>query len=214
MRILICDDHALFRDGLELVLREVDADCDFLSLPDGESVLAAVAEDDDLDIVLLDLALPGADGFSILRALRRDHPTVPVVVLSASESVEDMRKALDLGASGYIPKSSPGPVLQSAIRLLLSGGVYVPKELIEAGPAPPMHGVRSAPRDTASLSPRQRDVLRLIAEGKTNADIGKSLAIAPGTVKSHVRRVFEELGVGNRTEAAIRYREMRDDDER
>ena len=199
MRILLCDDHALFREGLELVIRGLDEEVELAAVGDAETALARVAADEDLDLVLLDLQLPGMDGFTALARLRRDHPSVPVVLLSASERPEDVRTALDAGAAGFIPKSTRGSVLLGALRLVLSGGVYVPPLLLDA--APPRRGV-------APLSRRQLDVLRLLARGLTNRDIARVLGIAEGTVKSHVMRVYELLDVNNRTEAAMRMREL------
>jgi DNA-binding NarL/FixJ family response regulator len=139
MRVLLCDDHALFRDGLELVLDQIEGDLELVGVGDAEAALLRVREEaNELDLVLLDIALPGMNGFDALSCLRREHPEVPVVVLSASERPEDVRRALDGGAAGFIPKSTRGPVLVGALRLVLSGGVYVPPLMLDAAdPAPP-----------------------------------------------------------------------------
>ena len=210
MRILLCDDHALFREGLELVVRQLDEDVELLGVGDAETALARVAEDDDLDLVLLDIELPGMDGFAALERLRSGHPGVPVVVLSASEQPDHVRAALAEGAAGFIPKSTRGSVLLGALRLVLAGGVYVPELMVEAGnggaPATaPQETARSAPPE---LSPRLLEVLRLLGRGLTNKDISRVLGIAEGTVKSHVIRLYELLDVSNRTEAAMRMREL------
>jgi DNA-binding NarL/FixJ family response regulator len=203
MKILVCDDHALFREGLELVLGQLDPAAELASVGDAEAALARVAEDDALDLVLLDLQLPGMDGFAALERLRRDHPSVPVVVLSASESPAHVRSALARGASGFIPKSTRGSVLLSALRLVLSGGIYVPPLVMDGGAAPgPAADARSA------LTGRQLEVLRLLARGLTNREIADVLKIAEGTVKTHVMHVYEALDVTNRTEAAMRMREL------
>lgn len=212
LRILLCDDHALFRDGLRLVLAELEEEVELVGAADGAGALREVAANDDLDLVLLDLALPDASGLEVLARLRADHPAVPVAVLSGSEAARDVRSALDLGAVGFIPKSSTAPILLAAIRLVLSGGIYVPPHLLEEPVAE-----ASAPRSPRPkgeggamprLSPRQWEVLALLAEGRSNGEIGDALAIAPGTVKSHVMRIYEELQVNNRTEAALRFREL------
>jgi DNA-binding NarL/FixJ family response regulator len=202
MKILVCDDHALFREGLELVLGQLDPAAELVSVGDGESALARVAADDALELVLLDLGLPGMGGFAALDALRRDHPSVPVVVLSASESPADVRSALDRGASGFIPKSTRGSVLLSALRLVLSGGVYVPPLVMEGAAAEPARDPRAA------LTGRQLEVLRLLARGLTNREIAEVLKIAEGTVKTHVMHIYEALDVTNRTEAAMRMHEL------
>jgi DNA-binding NarL/FixJ family response regulator len=200
MKILICDDHALFREGLELVLARLDSEARLESVSDAETALARVAADPDLDLVLLDIALPGLSGLDALERLRRDHPAVPVVILSASESAADARAALARGASGFIPKSSRGAVLVSALRLVLDGGVYVPPLLVDA-PAPP--------RDPGhALTARQLEVARLSARGLTNAEIARALGISGATVKNHLERIYAALGASNRTEAAMRMREL------
>ncbi len=203
MRLLLCDDHVMFREGLELILGQLDPDVDLIGVGEAEAALQRLAEDDDFDLVLLDIELPGLDGFQALAELRRRHPTVPVVLLSASERPEHVRAALEAGAAGFIPKSTRGSVLLSALRLVLSGGVYVPPLMVDA-PASGAEAASPAPE----LSPRQAEVLRLLARGLTNKEISRVLGIAPGTVKSHVVRIYEALDVTNRTEAAMRMREL------
>ena len=203
MRILICDDHALFREGLELVLGQLDPAAELTSVGDAEAALARVAEDDRFDLVLLDLALRGMSGFAALDVLRRKHADVPVVVLSASESPTDVRSALERGASGFISKSTRGSVLLDALRLVLAGGVYVPALLTDAGPAP-----APAASPHPALTGRQVEVLRLLARGLTNREIAEVLQIAEETAKSHVKHIYEALDVSNRTEAAMRMREL------
>jgi DNA-binding NarL/FixJ family response regulator len=143
------------------------------------------------------------DGFAALERLRRDHPSVPVVVLSASESPAHVRSALERGASGFIPKSTRGSVLLSALRLVLSGGIYLPPLVMDGGAAP---GPAADPK--SALTGRQLEVLRLLARGLTNREIAEVLKIAEGTVKTHVMHVYEALDVTNRTEAAMRMREL------
>jgi DNA-binding NarL/FixJ family response regulator len=198
MKILICDDHALFREGLELVLAKLDPDAQLESVASAEAALARIAADPDLDLLLLDIALPGLSGLHALDELRRDHPAVPVVILSASESAADARAALARGASGFIPKSSRGAVLVGALRLVLEGGVYVPPLLVDA----------PAPAQRHGLTARQLEVLRLSARGLTNAEIANVLGISGATVKNHLERVYDSLDASNRTEAAMRLREL------
>lgn len=205
MKILICDDHALFREGLELVLGQLDAAAELTSVADAEAALACVREDDGFDLVLLDLRLRGMSGFAALDALRREHPEVPVVVLSASESPADVRTALERGASGFIPKSTRGSVLLEALRGVLAGDVYVPPLSLGGSAA-----ARPAPRP--ALTGRQIEVLRLLARGLTNREIAEVLRITEETAKSHVKHIYEALDVNNRTEAAMRMRELGLDD--
>jgi DNA-binding NarL/FixJ family response regulator len=183
------------------VLAQLDAAVRLESVASAELALARVAADDSFELVLLDLQMPGMGGFAALEALRRDHPSVPVVVVSASESPADVRAALERGASGFIPKSTRGSVLLSALRLVLAGGIYVPPLMMDAGAA--AHPARSS-----ALTGRQVEVLRLLARGLTNREIAEVLQIAEGTVKTHVMHVYETLDVSNRTEAAMRMREL------
>lgn len=200
MKILVCDDHPVFREGLRDALAELAAEV--VEAADCESALRRVADDPGIELVLLDLALPGADGWTAFRALRARHPTVPVVIVSASDEPADMRRALDEGAAGFVPKSASLEVLRGALRLVLAGGVYVPTAALAAAPA----GSATAPRRRAradQLTPRQIEVLVLLSRGLTNREIAGALGIAEGTVKTHVRTLFEVLDVSNRTEAAL-----------
>src|SRR5262245_6703288 len=199
MRILICDDHPLFREGLELVLGQLGPPAELTSVGDGEAALARCAEEDGFDLVLLDLGLPGMSGLATLEALRRQHPDVPVVVLSGSESPMHVSIALERGASGFIPKSTRGSVLLEALRCVLAGGVYVPALL---------DGIARAEGTRPSLTERQVEVLRLLARGLTNREIAKVLRITEETAKSHVKHIYNALDVTNRTEAAMRMREL------
>jgi DNA-binding NarL/FixJ family response regulator len=199
MKILICDDHALFREGLELVLGQLDPAAELTSVGEGEAALASVAEGDGFDLVLLDLGLPGMSGLAALEALRRQHPELPVVVLSGSESPTHVSVALERGASGFIPKSTRGSVLLDALRCVLAGGIYVPP-LLDVG--------RRAEEARPSLTERQIEVLRLLARGLTNREIAEVLRITEETAKSHVKHIYNALDVTNRTEAAMRMREL------
>ena len=210
MKILICDDHALFRAGLRHVLSELDADAQLIDAEGGPEALAAADEHDDLDLVLMDLQMPGMDGFTGLRRLRQDHPEIPVVIVSASESAADVREAIDGGAAGFIPKQSSPEELLAALRLVLSGGTYVPRTALsgDAGGDPAAERARRRREKAGALTERQVEVLSLIARGLTNREICGVLSIAEGTVKTHVAAIFEALDVTNRTEAAVLAREL------
>ncbi|HKJ77386.1 MAG TPA: response regulator transcription factor, partial [Gammaproteobacteria bacterium] len=164
--------------------------------------LQLVEGEPDLDLVLLDIAMPGLDGggWEVLRTLRAHHPDIPVVVLSASEQPEDVTRALEQGALGFVPKSTPTEHLLHALRLVLAGGTYAPAHLLEARPAAaPESGPANA--GTNGLTPRQQEVLRLLARGHSNRGIGEALDLSPETVKVHVRALYRTLGVQNRTQA-------------
>jgi DNA-binding NarL/FixJ family response regulator len=211
MKILICDDHELFRAGLRLVLARLEESTELIDASSAEETFRVAEAEPDLDLVLMDLGMPGMDGLSALAVLRDRFPALPVVIVSASERDADVRAAIDRGASGFIPKSSSAPVLLAALRLVLSGGVYVPP-LVLAAPAP---AIGDAPPATdrrreraAALTPRQREVLDLMAKGRTNREICDRLGIAEGTVKAHVATILEALDVANRTEAAAVMRDL------
>lgn len=205
MKILVADDHILFREGLRYVLARLSDDkAEILEARDGAEALDLVGVHPDLDLILLDLAMPGMDGFAGLRALRARVPSVPVVILSGSEEPIDIRWALDGGAMGFIPKSSTSEIMLSALRLVLSGGVYLPPAFLQ-GPRPGHGSVgRATPTlQSLSLTPRQHDVLRLLGQGKSNKEIARTLALAEGTVKLHVSAILKALDAGNRTQAVV-----------
>ncbi len=209
MKLLLCDDHEVFRAGLRTALREFDPT--LVEASDCEEALRLVEQEGDVDLILLDLGLPGMDGFEGLRTLRAQHPEIAVVIVSASDEPEKVRAALEGGASGFIPKSSSTSVLQSAIRIVLSGSLYVPPEILPSLWAPPEKARadgRLARSREAGLTARQLEVLRLMSRGLTNKEIASVLGIGPGTVKAHASAIFDALDVTNRTEAVLVMREF------
>jgi DNA-binding NarL/FixJ family response regulator len=204
VKILVADDHALFRDGLRYVLARLGEDVETLEAKDCAEALALVAGRSDLDLILLDLAMPGMDGLAGLRALRACNPAVPVVILAASEEPADMRLALEGGAMGFIPKSSTSDVMLGALRFVLSGGVYLPPEFLDRFQSGRMPAATLASSlDTLGLTPRQHDVLRLLGKGQANKEIARVLGLAEGTVKLHISAILRVLGVDNRTQAVV-----------
>jgi len=207
LKVLVVDDHPLICEALRQVLRALDRNIELLEASNGERALAEADRSDSLDLILLDLALPDADGFEVLRELRERHPSFPVVVLSASENADIVMRALDAGAMGFIPKTSSNEVLLGALRLVLSGGVYLPAEVLRQASSPALapKGVRGAEpgyRDLG-LTERQAQVLALVVQGKPNKIICRELDLAEGTVKIHVTAILKALGVTNRTQAVI-----------
>ena len=206
MKILVADDHALIREALRHVLKELDGDVTVLEALDGGSACRLVNENPELDLLLLDLNLPGTSGFVTLAELRRDHAALPVVILSAQEDGTTMRAALDGGAMGFIPKSASNAVMLSALRLVLSGGRYVPPELLNASPGTMLADTTlSAPKSPADLglTERQLDVLALMAQGKSNKQICRELGLAEATVKIHVTAILRTLKVTSRALAIV-----------
>jgi DNA-binding NarL/FixJ family response regulator len=207
MKVLLIDDHALIREALRGVVRELTGEAEILDAPDARQAIARLAEHPDLDMVLLDLGLPDRSGFELLAELRERHPSVSIVVLSASQGRDDIEKALERGALGFIPKSASREVMVGALKLVLSGGIYVPPEILAprqavAVPAP----ARSpAPPSAAELglTARQMEVLKLMMQGKSNKAICRALDLAEPTVKNHVTAILKALKATNRTEAVI-----------
>ena len=198
MKILIVEDHPAYRDGIRALLQKQEEGIELLEAETGDEALTLVARYADLDLVLLDIKLPDVDGFEVMENLLNIQPTIPVIMLSASDDLEDMRKALDIGAMGYIPKSTSAIVMSSAIKLVLSGGVYVPPDMLKS------HALQGSHYDASPvLTNRQRDVLGLLLEGQVNKQIANTLELSLPTVKAHVSAIFKALNVKNRTQAAI-----------
>ena len=214
MAVLIVDDHPLFREGLKQVLQGLADETEVIAEGDAARALELAAGRADLEMVLIDLSMPGMDGFTALARFARDVPGLPVVVVSANEDASEVRRALSLGAVGYIPKSTPPNQLLDALRLVLGGGMYVPPLLLRA--AQPRASAQAAGGADAgdeagsdqSLTDRQLAVLALLSQGKSNKLIARELDLAEKTVKAHVTAVFRTLGVVNRTQAALAARRL------
>ena len=209
VKILVVDDHPLIRDALRQVLQALDPGIELIESQTIAEALELTRRHPDISLILLDLALPGVDGFAALDNLRQGFPGIPVVVLSASEQPENVVRAIDGGAMGYIPKTSSSQLLVNALRLVLSGGVYLPTEVLRnERTIAPQHQTVAAPaqlRDPREigLTDRQSQVLALLIQGKPNKIICRELNLAEGTVKIHVTAILKALGVANRTQAVI-----------
>lgn len=201
MRILIVDDHALFRQGLKFLLRDLDADLEIAEAAGCEQAMQLAAQP--FSIVLLDLHMPGIAGLEALDAIRHAFESSRIVVLSGEEDPRQVRRAIDAGAAGFIPKSSSPEVLLGALRLVLAGGVYLPAVALKGVGEPELAaaGPMTTDRLNEALSERQMEVLRQAVQGKANKVIARELKISEGTVKAHLSAAFRALGVHNRTEA-------------
>jgi DNA-binding NarL/FixJ family response regulator len=210
MKFLVVDDHVLIRESLRGVLSELEPGAVILEATSADEAMRLVAGHAELELVLLDLALPGRDGFEVLAEIRERHPTIPVVVLSGYHDQANVVRALELGALGFIPKTAQRRVLLSAISLVLSGGTYIPPEILgrqERLAEPGTGGAATrksatSPRDLG-LTDRQVEVLALMMQGKSNKAIGRALDLAEPTVRNHVTAVLKALNVSNRTQAAM-----------
>ena len=198
MKILVIDDHALFREGLCHVLNALEEDIRIIEAADCDRGLQHAAENPDLDLVLLDLNMPGQDGFTALQVFSKQYPATPVVILSASTQQRDVKRALDSGAMGYIPKDTTSAVMLNALRLILSGEIYVPYNM-----AIDEYESQASSPNGSGLTPRQLEVLALLVQGHSNKKIAQRLDLAEATVKMHVTSIFKGLGVDNRTQAAM-----------
>jgi DNA-binding NarL/FixJ family response regulator len=209
MKILVIDDHVLIRQAMQGVLKKVRRDATLLEAPNSKEAMQIIAAQPDIDFVLLDLTLPDRDGFSVFTELRERYPAIAIVVLSAVQDPSNVRKALELGARGYIPKSAHGDVILNALRLVISGGVYVPPEILAGGgfsDGPQTEfavDVYSRPPADIGLTDRQLEVLALLMQGKNNKMICRTLNLAEPTVKNHVTAILRALKVTSRTEAAL-----------
>ena len=201
MKLLIVDDHPLFRDGLAALLCQATANTVVRQAASAEEALRTVDEEI-FDAMFMDLVMPGLCGEPAIREFARRHPDLPVIVLSSSEAPSDVRRVINAGASGYIPKSATAQTVVSALRLVLSGNVYVPPLLLSATSRAIDHDMQDTPRSLAQLTDRQVDVLRYLRDGLTNKEISANLGIAEKTVKVHIAAIFKTLNVVNRTQAA------------
>jgi len=200
MSVLLIDDHPLFREGMRSLIERMDEKARVVEAESCEAALALGERDGPgLDLILLDLALPGMNGLEGISRFRERFPTTPVVVISATFDAARVKQAIERGAQGFIPKSMPPDVLMSALRLIFSGGVYVPASVMQDG------GQQAeAPRSATapSLTSAQARVLALLARGQSNKEIGNALDISDNTVRAHVSAILRALNVTNRTEAA------------
>jgi DNA-binding NarL/FixJ family response regulator len=211
MKFLVVDDHALVREGLRHVLESLDDRVTVLEARSATEAYALVEQHADLDLVLLDLRLPGVDGYAAMQELHRRHNTLPVVILSGSEDTPSVVAALKMHALGFIPKSSPREVMLQALRLVLSGGVYIPPQALGLagldGPGESSN-LDTKSIDKPALTERQTEVLGLIAQGKPNKIIASELNISEATVKAHVTDIMRALKVTNRAQAGVAARRL------
>ena len=220
LRILLADDHAMVRGGLSLMIKMAQKDVEILESSDYQETLARLADDPSIDLLLMDLLMPGMQGLEGVAHICATYPEVPVAVISVKEDIQTIRRALDTGAVGYIPKTSSPSVTTSAIQLILAGGIYVPPHVLRQDGSAEEDAIAGSPpssslepfepsAESLGITPRQKDVLDLLASGKPNKEIATLLGLTPGTVKMHTSRIFKLLKVSNRTEAVAKYTQMK-----
>lgn len=201
MRIMLADDHPLFREGVKPVLEKLDPDIVIIEAVDYPSAFETMHHAGEVDLALMDLYMPGMAGIEGIARFRATFPDVPLVVLSASEQVEDIQRLLGAGALGYITKSSPSDVILGALRTVMAGGIYAPPGLLDIGEAE--DGLHALAARYPALSYRQIQVLKELAKGQSNKQIGYALDVTEGTVKLHLAAIFRIIKVNNRTEAVL-----------
>lgn len=210
MKILVVDGHPLILEGLHQLLRQLDRNVEVHDAQSGADALRLTDAHPDADILLLGLDLPDPNGFALLEKLCNRHPYLRIVVMSSAVRREDIVRVMDLGAMGFLPKRSPRLLMLHALRLVMMGGVYVPRITFseraetaepEVSADPPRR--RSISARELGLTDRQAQVLALIMEGKSNKAICRDLGLADGTVKIHVAAILRTLNVATRTQAVI-----------
>ncbi|QHD50810.1 response regulator transcription factor [Vreelandella aquamarina] len=206
--LLVADDHPLFRDALHTVIRSGFTDTELVEADSLAAAIARIEAQEGLDLLLLDLSLPDADGLEGLKALRETFPWLPVAIVSAHQERQLVLDAITLGAVGYIPKSTPREQLLAALQQILQGQLYLPAEIMRRPPPRPP----SAPGATHSddrqsrlprLTDKQLDVLSCMSQGMSNKQIARELAIAETTVKTHVSAILRKLGASSRVHAIV-----------
>jgi DNA-binding NarL/FixJ family response regulator len=224
MKVLLVDDHPLILSALQTMIQGLAPDVAVTAVASAAAARSALATDSGFDLVLLDLQLGDASGFDVLVEMRKAHPALSVVVISASDRASDVIQAIDLGAMGFVPKRASNDTLVEALRLVMSGGIYVPPmhlgsqsgspdrnptPAIPAIPAAEMAAYQVTPSfEDLGLTPRQADVLTQLLQGKPNKEIARRLGLSVETVKDHVQAVLRALGVSSRTQAVLAVSQM------
>ena len=212
MKVLIVDDHALIREALHAVLKQLKPATVILEASNSRRAMQIVEENPDLSLILLDINLPDRDGFSVLGELRERYATIGIIVLSAADDQDTVKRAFKLGALGFIPKSTEREVMLNAIQLVLSGGIYIPSEILDSEEATsPLPTNKLSMReflDGLGLTDRQIEVLTLLMQGNSNKVIANTLNMGVPTVKNQITVILKALKVTSRTEAVIKLGQM------
>lgn len=207
-KILIADDHPLFREAIINVINTSFDGCEILETESLDSAVELTQDHDDLDLILLDLNMPGMNGLNGLITLRNDSPTIPVVIVSAEEDKQIVLQAITYGAVGFITKSSPRDQMTEALKQILAGNVYLPSDIIRTNSPETRRRQRNdenaiPPEMLSSLTRRQLLVLERMSKGESNKQIAYNLNIAETTVKAHVSAILRKLNVHNRIQAVL-----------
>lgn len=199
--LVIADDHPLFRDALRQAVASVISSVKIGEAGSFEDLTSLLEQDAEVDLILLDLTMPGISGFSGLIYLRAQYPAIPVVIVSASDDVATIRRSLDFGASGFIPKRVGVETLRDAIIKVMDGDIWIPPDIdLSAASDPDMTRLRDR---LVTLTPQQVRVLMMLSEGLLNKQIAYELGVSEATIKAHVSAILQKLGVESRTQAVI-----------
>lgn len=203
MKIILADDHPLFRQALTITLQAHFEGADIIDAQNIPELEQHLVSKDKADLLLLDLDIPGAQGFNSLIAIRRSHPNLGIVVISGFEDKETIHKAMSFGAAGFIPKSTPVPQMVVAIKEVLNGKLWTPDGEFNVN-----EHTDNSDDKIASLTPKQHEILLMFADGLLNKQIAYELGTSESTIKSHASTIFLKLGVRNRTQAVIALNEL------
>lgn len=208
MKIMLVDDHALFREGLRYVLQQLPESVEVLEAGNFHDGLRLAEQYPELDLALLDLNMPGSEGPVSIKFFHQRYPHIPIVVVSGEDSRGIMERVMNYGAMGFVCKNSTAPVMLSALNLVLSGGVYIPPQILQQHvaeePMPrEMERIdrRRLNTNEYGLTARQMEVLKHLASGMSNKEIAQAVNLAEGTVKIHVAAIYQLLRVSSRMEA-------------
>ncbi len=208
MKVLIADDHALFRDGLSLNLERIDPQAVVFQAGSFSQALKILDDEKKLDLIIIDLDMPDMQWEEGLAELRKKSNGARYVVISATEDSRSIRKSLEQGISGYIPKRSDTKVLSGALKLILDGGTYFPPSVFETGSSSANSAQNGDKPKNKMLTNRQSEVLGLVAQGLSNKQIAYNMGVSEATVKLHINALLRSLGVTNRTQAVVTAQKM------
>ena len=207
LKLLVVDDHVLFVSAIKHVLAGLTDDVEIIDANDCENALRLAELHDDLALVLLDLNMPGMHGLEALKVFSERFPLLPIVALTASDERSDMQQVIDEGAMGYIHKSTPEKIMLSALQLVLSGGVYIPREMVQVPTANELQNETLLPAEEQEkrlgLTPRQFDVLCYMLGGHANKVIARQLNLTEATIKAHATGIMKTLNVQKRAQVPI-----------
>ena len=208
MKILIADDHALFRDGLSIHLERLEPQAVIFQAGSFSQVMKIINDEKKLDLIIIDLDMPDMNWETALQEIINKSYGAKVVIISATEDTRSIRKAMDKGISGYIPKRADTKVLTGALKLIMDGGTYLPPSILENGVINGIISSSPRSRNGRTLTNRQAQVLELVAQGMSNKQIAYEIGVSEATVKLHINALLRAVGATNRTQAVITAQKM------